>query len=128
TVSYDATGRRATITPQSPLVGGRAYVVRISGVADADGSLLQQPLVFRFVTGGGDTMPPDTTIKSTPPNPSYVSDASFSFTANEAGSTFQCQLDGAGWSACLSPKSYSRLGLGLHTFQARAIDQAGNID
>ena len=33
----------------------------------------------------------------------------FTFLASEPGSTFACQLDGGGYSACTSPKSYSSL-------------------
>jgi hypothetical protein len=127
-VSYDAVGQRATITPQAPLTGGHAYVVRIAGVVGADGVALPPAVSFRFVTGGGDTTPPETTITSAPSSPTSISDAMLAFSSNETGSTFQCELDNGGWAACVSPKKYARLGVGLHTFQARAIDQAGNID
>jgi large repetitive protein len=43
-------------------------------------------------------------------------------------STFQCSRDGASFAACTSPKSYSSLSQGNHTFQVRAIDNAGNVD
>ncbi len=76
---------------------------------------------------GADTTPPQTTIASSPPNPSGAS-AAFSFTSSEAGSTFQCQLDSGGSSACTSPKSYSGLSAGSHTFQVKATDLAGNVD
>ncbi|NTV37917.1 MAG: calcium-binding protein, partial [Anaerolineales bacterium] len=42
--------------------------------------------------------------------------------------TFECQLDGAGFNACASPKNYSGLSLGSHTFEVQAIDGAGNVD
>ena len=75
-----------------------------------------------------DTTPPDTSITSTPSNPSNSSDASFSFTSTETGSTFECQLDGDGFGVCTSPKGYSDLSEGTHTFEVRAIDVLGNSD
>ena len=75
-----------------------------------------------------DTTPPNTTIDTAPANPTNSTAASFSFSASEPGSTFECQLDGGGYSACTTPKSYSGLAEGSHTFQVRAVDQAGNAD
>jgi hypothetical protein len=54
--------------------------------------------------------------------------ATFRFSSNEAGSTFQCKLDRGRWTACKSPKTYRSLKKGLHTFQVRAKDRAGNVD
>ena len=62
---------------------------------------------------------------STPANPTNSTAASFSFTG-EAGATFQCALDGAAFAACTSPRAYSGLAPGSHTFQARQTDTAGN--
>src|SRR4029453_6694943 len=75
-----------------------------------------------------DLAAPDTTITASPPNPSNSTAPSFSFTSTEAGSTFACSLDGAAFAACPSPKSYTGLTAGSHTFQARATDPAGNTD
>src|SRR5207302_2007978 len=75
-----------------------------------------------------DTTAPDTTITAAPPATSTSSSASFSFTATEAGSSFACQLDASAFTACASPKSYSGLANGSHTFQVRATDPAGNTD
>jgi len=53
--------------------------------------------------------------------------AAFSFTANEPAS-FTCSLDGATYTPCDSPVSYSDLEPGWHTFAVRATDVAGNVD
>jgi hypothetical protein len=75
-----------------------------------------------------DTSPPNTSITSSPASLSNSSAPSFSFSSTEAGSSFECSLDGAGFGACPSPQTYSSVGDGPHTFQARAVDAAGNID
>jgi hypothetical protein len=75
-----------------------------------------------------DTTAPDTTITSSPSDPSSSVDVSFSFTSTEAGSTFECQLDGGGFSSCTSPQVFTNLYFGNHTFDVRAIDPAGNTD
>jgi len=51
----------------------------------------------------------------------------FTLSASEANSTFLCSLDGAVSSACTSPKTYT-VSVGAHSFLARAVDAAGNID
>jgi hypothetical protein len=75
-----------------------------------------------------DTTPPDTTIVAGPSGTTTSTSASFTFSSSEAGSTFECRLDGGSFSSCTSPKAYSGLSTGEHTFEVRAIDAAGNID
>ncbi len=75
-----------------------------------------------------DTTPPNTSITSNPPNPSASTTAVFSFTSTEGGSTFQCKLDGGSYASCTSPKTYTGLGIGSHTFQVYAADAVGNVD
>jgi hypothetical protein len=41
---------------------------------------------------------------------------------------FTCSLDGAGFTPCASPTSYSSLSDGTHTFRVAAQDRAGNVD
>jgi parallel beta-helix repeat protein len=41
---------------------------------------------------------------------------------------FECRLDGAGYAPCVSPVSYDNPSVGDHTFEARAVDEAGNVD
>jgi hypothetical protein len=81
-------------------------------------------------TGGGDTTPPATTITATPPAGTTSTSASVSFTGsdNVGVTAYECSLDGAGYAPCSSPKAYSGLGAGPHTFSVRAKDAAGNVD
>ncbi|MCW3015830.1 MAG: hypothetical protein JWO02_2922, partial [Solirubrobacterales bacterium] len=76
----------------------------------------------------GDTTPPDTTVTSGPAASTTATSASFSFSGSEAGSTTACRLDAGAWGACTSPKTYSPVAVGSHTFEVRATDAAGNTD
>jgi hypothetical protein len=78
--------------------------------------------------GGGDTTPPETSIDSGPSGTVASSSASFTFSSSEDGSTFACSLDGAAFSTCTSPRDYTGLANGSHTFQVQATDPAGNTD
>ena len=75
-----------------------------------------------------DATPPDTTITSTPDDPTNSTNASFQFSSTEVGSTFECQLDSGGFSSCTSPEAYMGLSEGSHTFDVRATDSVGNTD
>jgi len=74
-----------------------------------------------------DIRPPQTTITAQPPLSTTSTSAAFSFAADEVAS-FECKLDTAGFASCVSPRTYSGLTLGRHTFQVRAKDSAGNVD
>ena len=129
---YSSVTKKADLDPASNLEANTAYTATIkgggTGAKDLAGNVLVQDYSWSFTTA--DTTPPETTIGSGPSDGSYVKNtsASFSFSSSKAGSTFQCSRDGASFSACTSPKSYSSLSQGNHTFQVRAIDKAGNID
>jgi hypothetical protein len=77
-----------------------------------------------------DTTDPDTSLDS---GPSGVSNGDVSFTFSSAepqllAPGFECRLDGTEWDACGSPKAYTNLPEGSHTFRVRAVDLAGNPD
>jgi hypothetical protein len=72
--------------------------------------------------------PPDTEIQSGPSGAVASTSAVLRFTASEPGSTFQCRLGSAVWATCVSPERLSRLPDAEHVFEARAIDDRGNID
>jgi hypothetical protein len=76
-----------------------------------------------------DTTPPETTILGKPADPSTSSTATFTYSSNEPGSSFECALDGAAFSACPTAGiTYSGLGAGAHSFQVRAVDPSLNQD
>ncbi|MGH2724087.1 MAG: Ig-like domain-containing protein [Actinomycetota bacterium] len=72
-----------------------------------------------------DTVAPAATIDDGPQGAVATAAATFSF-SSELGATFECDLDGAGFTACSSPQGYAGLADGNHTFSVRAIDEAGN--
>jgi hypothetical protein len=71
-----------------------------------------------YVATYGSAPPVDTTIASATVT---GSSAAFTFAANQLGATFECALDADAFAPCSSPKSYSGLAAGSHTFRARAI-------
>ena len=79
-------------------------------------------------TPPAETTPPDTVIAAGPSGTTTSNSASFTFSSSEAGSTFQCRLDNGSFGSCTSPKEYSGLSPGTHTFEVRATDAAGNTD
>ncbi|MBA7529226.1 hypothetical protein ES705_21420 [subsurface metagenome] len=77
-----------------------------------------------------DTTAPNTFITSSPPDPTGSTSATFTFSANESGCEFSYQLDSGGWSV-YSPatsRSYAGLSEGMHIFEVKAKDGAGNED
>jgi hypothetical protein len=73
------------------------------------------------------TPPPAPAITSSPANPTNQITASFSFSDNEAGVILLCQLDASAFASCSSPKQYTGLAQGTHTFSVEAQDAAGNV-
>jgi DNA-binding beta-propeller fold protein YncE len=92
---------------------------------DAEGNVDPTPATRNFNV---DTLAPDTAITAGLNGPSSNRSPSFSFASPEAGASFECRLDDAGFSPCQSPKSYSSLDDGAHTFRVRAADVVGNAD
>lgn len=57
-------------------------------------------------------------------NPTNITTAPFVFTG-PSGANFQCQLDSAAFAPCTTPKSYSALTQGAHTFAVRSVSGSG---
>jgi hypothetical protein len=101
-------------------VGEHAFAVR---ARDAAGNTGAAVTVRWTVAPPPDTTPPATTIVSASPS---GGDVSLEFISSEAGSAFGCSLDGAAYEACASPRVYTGLAPGSHSFAVRATDPAGN--
>ena len=127
-------------TINDPLVPSAIAQVCNQGTVTADGGL--SVLTDDPDVGGAadptctvlaDNVPPDTTIDSSPSNPSNSSTGLFTFSGTDnltpANSlTFECDIDSGGFSACTSPFTTAALLDGSHTFQVRAKDAALNVD
>ena len=141
----------ATITTVNP-VSGSVYTVTLSGgdLANFNGevglNLAASPSI-QDTAGNGltatepgtdetylvDNMAPTTTIVSHPDPLSPTDSATFTFTGadNESATadlTYECSLDGGAFEDCTSPKTYTALAIGEHTFEVRAIDELGHVD
>ncbi len=100
------------------------------------------PSPLTFLPGGGGAIPtpspssdsesdnnaPETAIINSPASLTATTTAVFNFQSSEAGSTFECQLDNATSTICISPLEYSNLSEGSHNFKVKAKDSAGNGD
>jgi hypothetical protein len=100
--------------------GNHSFQVRAT---DAAGNTEPTPASFSWTI---DTVNPVVTITAAPPEVTNRTTASFAFSSNKAGSTFECARDGAAFGSCTSPVLYTGLGDGPHTFAVRAT-HLGNI-
>lgn len=77
-------------------------------------------------------MAPETFIGDKPSGSwSNSGSATFTFSSNESGSTFECRLEWPSYASCTSPKTVSEQGSfsdGSHRFEVFATDLAGNPD
>ena len=120
--TYAACAHGDAVVYTGLLYGAHTFNVRaIDRAGNVDGS----PASFAWTI---DTATPATTITSQPDDPTNQASATFAFVSTKAGSTFECRLDGALFSACVSPQTYTSLADGAHTFAVRSIDPAGHIE
>jgi hypothetical protein len=113
----------------------RVYEFRVSfpdagrGAENAyQGSAMSIQFDWTAVNDTVDVDPPETSITSGPAALTASPDATFTFTADEAGSTFECSVDGAAFASCSSPATFTALADGAHTFDVRATDSSTNAD
>ena len=112
-------------------LGDGLYTFSVTAI-DAAGNTDSSPASVMWVV---DTVAPDTSITGGPADSATTTatTATFLFTGTDnitaaTDLTFECSLDGAAFDPCPGEVSYSNLNHALHTFTARAQDQAGNRD
>jgi len=94
---------------------------------DGSGNTDLTPATYTWIIDV-DNEAPDTTITSSPENPTEDTTAVFTFESTEQDSTFECSIDSGAWEGCISPKTYQSLSYGEHVFNARATDVSLNTD
>lgn len=131
--STDAPSPSATRKPlvtapsQVPTVGSSPTTLRLTKSASrrpAPKSATPSTSSPSSETTAPDTTAPDTTVTTLSTD---GGDWTVSVDADEPA-TFECSLDGAGFEPCASTATFSGLGSGWHTLEARATDAAGNTD
>jgi hypothetical protein len=70
---------------------------------------------------------PDTLITSGPAVTKRPK-ATFTFSSEAGGATFECALDRSGFTPCASPATLKKLAKGKHSFSVRAISADGLVD
>jgi uncharacterized delta-60 repeat protein len=73
-----------------------------------------------------DARGPEVTITSGPSGTVSAGSARFEFSTDEPAYELLCELDNGGDNPCDSPKTYSNLTNGEHTFSVQAVDEFGN--
>lgn len=77
-----------------------------------------------------DLTAPTVTITSSPADFSSSANAAFAFTGVDDATpitVFECRIDGQVFASCTSPRNYTGLAQGLHTFEVRGRDNSGNM-
>jgi hypothetical protein len=105
--------------------GNHHFAVR---AIDPAGNIDPTPVnYFWLIELSADPTPVQATILSGPSALTEDTSATFTFSANESGATFECALDGGVFMPCPSPMLYTGMGLGSHALTVHAVDVDGNI-
>ncbi len=109
-------------TPAPSLVDG-SYTLKLR-LKNAAGVTVGDEQVRNFKVNG---TVPDTSITSTPPNPSRGDDLTF-LVKTLTGVGYECAIDTGQWVSCLDTKVVNGLTSGTHTFKVRAFGAGGAVD
>lgn len=116
-------GTRVGCQPPTTTLRGLPDGEHVFTIQD-QGLFTDGPVSWRWTI---DTRPPETSFGATPPAYGESREARFELRSNEQGVRFECRFEGQPFSACDATVTRT-VDYGLHTFEARAIDRAGNVD
>jgi subtilisin-like proprotein convertase family protein len=78
-----------------------------------------------------DTAPPETALDQAPALRVNETTATFAFSSEDSGATFECRFDATDpndFAPCSSPATFAGLSEGPHKLEVRAVDGSGNHD
>lgn len=136
TFSFSGTGSSFECSVDAAVYGTCTSPVSYSSLSDGNHTFAVRSILYNGLpdptpasfTWIVDTTAPDTTIVSNPSSMTASSSATFGFSSSESGVTYECSLDGAAYSACSNPETFTGLSDGSHTLSVRARDSVGNVD
>jgi hypothetical protein len=114
-------------TYTTPALGNGAHTLSVRA-RDSGGNVDTTPATYDWVA---DLIAPNTTIVTSPLNPTNSPTGDFTFSGTDTGGgavTFECRIDGAAFSTCPASFTAGPLDDGTHTLDVRARDLAGNVD
>jgi len=119
----NSSGHRANIENSSYRATG------VGAAAAANGYIYWSQEFGTYVdsgSGGGGTGAPTVSLTSGPASSTTSTSASFAWTTTGTVTSTTCSLDGAAAVACSSPKSYTGLAVGTHTFRVSVANSGGS--
>lgn len=103
---------------------GMSYTLGVVGY-DSAGNRSPTATVIAGTAPCSFTVAPSVSITGKPIDGTTATDATFMFSSTGA-TQLECRLDSAVFETCASPKSYSGVAAGTHTFTVRATNAAGS--
>lgn len=120
------------VSASFPLIAGPTYAVKLrltNNIYLGDGSVTLASADPGLHSLALSDEAPDTHISAGPPARGTETSATFSFDAAAPDlEAFQCSLDHTNFVPCASPRTYTALAVGAHSFEVSAVDAGGHVD
>jgi hypothetical protein len=126
-VAMGSGGADVSYTPDADYCGEDSFTYSLNGGSTATVAVTVTCVDDPVPGPGPDTQAPETTITKAPAAKTKKTKATVEFSSSEAGSHFECKLDGGAFASCTSPATFT-VKKGKHTLLVRAVDAAGNPD